>query len=126
MNLPQIQVIGLQPPQRLLQHLHREILIAAVGADLGHQEHAVAPALQRFAHPVFGLAAMIFPAVVEEVDPAVDRLVDDPDRRLLVLRVAEVMSAEASAETLRRCAGRTAASEWRVCFVPGMNALRLR
>ena len=47
-------------------------LLAAVGADLGHHESAVALALQRVAEPLFAHAVVIFPGVVEEIDAGVD------------------------------------------------------
>ena len=57
--------------------------------------------LSAFAHPVFRFAAVIFPAVVEERDAAVDRLRDDPHRRGLVLRVAQMMSAQTQRRDVR-------------------------
>ncbi len=101
MGLPEIEVIGLQAVQRLLEHLHREILAAAVRAYLRHQKYAVAAAPQAFAHPDFALAAMIFPAVVEESDAAVYRFLDDAYRGLLVLGIAQMGGHHmASAESL--------------------------
>jgi len=55
MNLPEIEMVGLKPAQRLLKHSHSEVLIAAVRADLSHQEDAAALALERHTHPVLGL-----------------------------------------------------------------------
>ncbi|OLE65236.1 MAG: hypothetical protein AUI36_08385 [Cyanobacteria bacterium 13_1_40CM_2_61_4] len=43
-DLPHVQVIGLQPPKRLLEHLQREPPAPAVCADLGHQDDLVPPA----------------------------------------------------------------------------------
>ena len=94
MNLPEIEMIGLQAAQRFLQHPHREVLVAAMRADLGHQETWSRRAFQAFAHPVFGFAAMIFPAVVEEGDAAVDGFVHQADSGLLVFGVAEMVAAE--------------------------------
>jgi len=45
-NLPEIEVVGLKTTQRLLQHLYRERTVAAVSADLGHDEGFVALAFE--------------------------------------------------------------------------------
>ena len=45
MNLPKIQVIGLQPPQRFLQLLHRHILGSPMRAHFRHQECLIPLAL---------------------------------------------------------------------------------
>ena len=94
MHLPQIQMIGLQPIQRLLEHPRRDHRLAAVGADLGHQKHFVPAAFQPFSHPVFGLPAVVFPAVVKERYPAIDRFLHDADRRPLVGGIAQVVSTK--------------------------------
>src|ERR1700678_3171214 len=65
-RLPQIQVVGLQTVERFLKHPRGEFAVAAVGADFGHQEDAVAPSLEALAQPVFTLSEMVFPTVVEE------------------------------------------------------------
>ena len=87
-------MVGLQPAQRLVEHLHRQIRAAAVGADLGHEEDLVAPALEATAEPVLGAAVPVLPAVVEKGDAGIDGLVDEPDRLLDRLEIAEVMAAE--------------------------------
>ena len=74
-DLPHVEMIGLQAAQRLLQLLHGHIFAAAVRADLGHQDGAVALALQRLAQPLLALAVVVIPGVVEEVDAGVDGLV---------------------------------------------------
>ncbi len=93
-NLPEIQVIGLQAAQRLVEHGERQILVASVRAYLGHQENAVTHAFESFAHPVFTLAAMILPAVVKEGDPGGDRILHQTYGRSLVFGVAQMMAAE--------------------------------
>jgi Holliday junction resolvasome RuvABC DNA-binding subunit len=45
-NLSEIKVVGLKTTQRLLEHLDRERTIAAVSADLGHDEGFVALAFE--------------------------------------------------------------------------------
>src|SRR3954470_11960136 len=74
MNLPEIEMVGLQTPQRLLKHPHCEIFVASVRAYFGHQEDPFPLATQRRTHPVFGFSAMIFPAIIEKCDAAVDRI----------------------------------------------------
>ena len=109
-DLPQVEMIGLQPAQRLFQHLHGEASVAAVRADLGHQEDFVAAALQALAHPVFGFAAVVFPAVVEERDAAVDGLLNESNGGGDVGSVAEVMAAEAECRNTEHRACQTASS----------------
>ena len=94
-NLPEVEIIGPQPPQRLLELPHRDFRVAAVRADLRHQEDRVAAIVDRATHPLFALAFVIFPGVVEKVDARVDRGVDDPHRLGHRLRLSEVISAEA-------------------------------
>ncbi len=94
-DLPEIEMVGLQAAERLFEHFHGEARFAAVRADLGHQENFVAAALQALAHPVFGFAAMVFPAVVEEGDAAIDGFLDDSNRSGDVWRIAEMVAAKA-------------------------------
>ena len=72
----------------------RQVGAAAVGADLGHEEDLVAPALEPPAEPVLGPAVPVFPAVVEKGDAGIDGLVDEPDGLLHGFEIAEVMAAE--------------------------------
>jgi hypothetical protein len=53
MNLPQIEVIGLEAPQRFLQHLGGQGSVPAMRAHFRRQKNAITAALQTFAHPVF-------------------------------------------------------------------------
>ena len=69
-------------------------------ADLRHQKELLALTLQAFAHPDFGFAAMVFPTVIEEVNAAVDRAVHNCLSRLLVLSIAQMMSAQAKRRDL--------------------------
>jgi hypothetical protein len=87
-------MIGSVPMQRFFEHLQRKGFVAPMRTDLGHQEYAIAQALQTVAHPDFGLASMIFPAVIEESDAAIHGLPDKAYRGALVRRVSEMMSAE--------------------------------
>ena len=76
-NLPQIEMIGLETFQRFFELPHGHLFIAAMRADLGHQKHFVAFAGQRLAHPFLAAMVVVFPGVVEEVDAGVDGFVDD-------------------------------------------------
>ena len=89
-QLPQVEVIGSQAPQGIVEHLHRPHLAAAemVAADLRHQERLVAPAREQLAQEFLGPALMIVPAVVEEVHAGGKGGIDDLGR-LLVDRQAQ-------------------------------------
>ena len=94
-DLPEIEVVGLQPAQALLQLDHRVGRRAVVGAVLGHQEDLVAVAIlrQRVPHAPFRLVVGILPGVVHEGDAVVDGGVNDAGG-LVLRRHAEVKAAE--------------------------------
>jgi hypothetical protein len=94
MHLPQVQVIGLQAAKRFFEHAQAERGITAMRAHFGHQEDLFANTLQPLAHPDFGLAQAIFPAVIKEGDSSVDRFVHQVNGRFLVGRIAKVMASE--------------------------------
>ena len=66
MHLPEVEAVGVQPPQRLFELAHRLALAASVRAHLGHQEDAVAPIAYRLAHHHFRTAVVVLPRVVHE------------------------------------------------------------
>ena len=66
-----------------------------MGANFGHQEGLIAAALQSLAHPVFTFAAMIFPAVIEESDAAIEGFVDQGDGGRFIFGGAEMVAAHA-------------------------------
>src|SRR5205085_3505897 len=110
----EVEVVGPQPAERLVEHFQREVPAAAMGADLGHEEDAVAAAVEAAAEPVFGPAVPVFPAVVEKGHAAVDRFVNEADRVIDGLQVAQMMTAEAqrgdgdagaTERPLRNCVG---------------------
>ncbi len=79
-KLHQVDVIGLQPLQRLVE-------LATVGAllavDLGHQENLLAVAVpQSLPHPDFALAVVVVPAVVQKLMPVSIGGANDPDALL--------------------------------------------
>ncbi len=94
-DLPEIEMIGLQAAEGFFEHLEGEAGVAAVGAGLGHQKDFVAAALEAGAHPNFGFAPAVFPAVVEEGHPTVDRLMNDFNGGFLVGSVAKMVAAKA-------------------------------
>jgi hypothetical protein len=94
-DLIEVDPVGVQPPQGVLDRPHDPApgAAAAVGVvahrveELRGEDDVVAPALERLADDLLGLAGAIDVRGVDEVDPGVERGVDDPDR-LLVIRVA--------------------------------------
>ena len=97
-HLPEVQVIGLQPPQGILQHgqgLLLGFLPLVVGADLGHQEHLVALALHGDAHPFLGAPFGVLPGIVEEGDAHINGGMDDAGGLLEGLRPGQRGAAEA-------------------------------
>jgi hypothetical protein len=93
MDLPQVQMIRLQPPQALVEHLHRQRRIAPMRTNLRHQEDLVATPLKPFAQPVLRLPPVVLPAVVEKRDAPVHSAMDNLDRRLFILRGTQMMPA---------------------------------
>src|ERR1700730_154006 len=93
--LDEIDAIGLQPLERLVELPHRFRVRPPV--DLRHQKDLVAVAIpERLSHPGLARAAVVVPAVVQEVDATVDGRSYDPDAELLVdARQSEVPAAKA-------------------------------
>src|SRR5581483_4696710 len=97
--LEQVQVVGLESLERLVDLLGRLLLRPAV--DLGHQEHFVAVAvLERLTHPLLAGALVVIPRVVHERDAGVDGRADDRDALLLGLLRADVEPADADGRHL--------------------------
>ena len=90
--------------------------------ELGHQENLAAiTAGERLAHALFAYAAVVVPAIVEEVDAAIDCLVHEPDRFCFAKRRhAEVVAAEADSRHALACAAEFAIDHavrgWRSFF----------
>src|SRR5437016_1993909 len=71
--LPKVDMVGLEPSQRVLELTHCRLRIAAVRAHLGHQEDLLAPTIrQRFSHSDLALPFMVFPRIVHEGDSRID------------------------------------------------------
>ena len=94
-HLPQVQMVGVQTSQRLLELAHRHFRIAPVRAHLGHQEHRRPAVANGAAHATLALAVVVLPRVVEEVDPGIDGGVGDPHRLRHRLDQAQVVATEA-------------------------------
>jgi hypothetical protein len=101
MNLPEIEMVGLQAAERFFQHKQREAAIAAMGAGFGHQKNFIAQAFKAGPHPDFGFAATVFPAIVEERNAAIDRLMDDFNCGFNVGHAAEMVATQAEGGNLR-------------------------
>ena len=100
MDLPEVQLVPLQPLQRPFQLLYRYFLVTTMGAYLGHEEDFVAPSGERAGQPVLGLAGVILPPGVEEVDSIVDGLVDDVHDLFDRVGIAQVVPAQAQRQDL--------------------------
>ena len=82
MNLDQVQMIGLQAAEGLLQLLPGRRHRAPI--DLGHQERLLAVAVtERFAHSNLTQAAVVVPAVIQEINPGIERHAHNPARFLI-------------------------------------------
>src|ERR1700688_764575 len=101
MDLPQVQMIGLIPPQRVFEHLHRKLAASPMGADLCHQEHLVAaPVPKRPSQDGLGLDVVILPSVIEESNACVYRLVNELHRLIQGRYVAKMMNAHSDCENV--------------------------
>src|SRR6202795_2436990 len=88
-------MVGAQPLQGLLQLLHRNLLISAVGANLAHQKNSGAPALQTKPHPFFAAVVVVLPCVVEKSDSRIYRLLNQAYGQIARLHFPEMISANA-------------------------------
>src|SRR5579863_4642679 len=64
-------------------------------ADLGHENHFFSAAAERFAHPLFALAVVILPGVIEEIDAVIERVSYDLIGFILGLCGAQVKASQA-------------------------------
>ena len=86
-HLVEVDVVGAQPAQRVLDLAHDPAagpaavvgLVAHRHEELGGQDDVVAAALQGLADDLLGHAAGVDVGGVDEVDPGVEGAVDDPD-----------------------------------------------
>ncbi len=92
MDLPQVQMVGLQPPQRLFQLPHGNVFAAPMSADLGHHHSVLPLAFERCAHNFFTVPIVIIPGIVEEVDSRIHRNRDNLVGVFLIFRRAQVIA----------------------------------
>src|ERR1700683_3098487 len=98
-ELQQVEVVGLQTAKGLFDLLRGRFFGVAV--DFGHQEGLVAITIeQRFAHAYFTLAIIVVPAVIEEINSAIERGTDDTNAFLLGRLPAHMPTTEADARNL--------------------------
>jgi hypothetical protein len=82
-KLHRVDMVRLQPPQRLVDLSRRRFLGATV--ELRHQEDLFPVSVpERLAQDHFALSAVVVPAVIYERNPVVDRGAHDADTIVLV------------------------------------------
>ena len=97
-DLPQVEIVGAQAPQRVFELAHRDSGVAAVRADLRHQEHTVTAVRDRLGPCAVSLETIVVvPGVVHERDAGIDRSMGEPHRGAVGIRHPEVPAAEAEA-----------------------------
>src|SRR4051812_1717834 len=92
MDLVEVDVVGVQAPQRVLDGLHDPAaraalvvdLVAHLAVELRGEDDVVAAAFEGLADDLLVLALRIDVGRVDEVDARVERGVDDPDRLVVV------------------------------------------
>ena len=93
-NLPDIEMIGLQPVQRCLQHTHRSFPIT-VRAGGAHDDNVLSHALESEAKLLFAEASVKLPGIVEDVDAMVDGFGNHTVHFSLIGNGAEMKAAHA-------------------------------
>ena len=93
-DLPEIQMVGLQSAQRILELAHRDFGATSVRADLRHQKDLVAPADERLAHALFTQSRVVVPGVVHERDAAIHCGLDESGREPFGLLCTHVPAPE--------------------------------
>ena len=102
-ELPQIDHIGPQAAQAVLQMFHGGLFVAAV--VLCHEEDLLSITVCKgLAHELFGPAVVVFPGVVQERNAHIDGLSDQPDRLAVVSDSADVASSQPKHGDLQACA----------------------
>ncbi len=96
-DLPEVEIVGLQAPQRVFELPHRDLGVAPVRADLRHEEDLVATIDDRPAHALLAEPVVVVPGVVEEGDARADGGVHQAHGRLVRLRHAQVPAAQTDA-----------------------------
>src|ERR1700751_2050902 len=88
-------MVSAQSLQRVLQLLHGDLLISAVGANLAHQEDFIAPSLETKPHPFLAAVVVVLPRVVEKSDSRIYRLLHQAYGQIARLHRPQVISAYA-------------------------------
>jgi hypothetical protein len=91
-DLVEVDPVGAEPPQRPVDRLDDPAAggAAVVGvvverqSDLGREHDVVAPPGQCLADDLLGFAGRVDVRGVDEVDPGLERAVDDPDRGVVI------------------------------------------
>ena len=99
-NLPDVEMIGLQTGKRRIQHAHGNVLIGAVGGDCAHDDDFVSFALERDAKLLFAEASVKLPCIVEDVDAVVDGFGNHVVHLSLISNGAEMEAAQSQDGTL--------------------------
>ena len=94
MNLPKVEVIGLQTAEGVLELLQGDLLVTPVRTDFGHEDNLLATTLNRLAHEFLGSSAVVFPGVVEEGDPCFDGFVQNANGLGLLLDTTPMGAAK--------------------------------
>jgi len=102
-NLPDIEMIGLQTGQRRIQHAHRNVLIGAMRADGAHDDDFVSFAFKGDAKLLFAEASVKLPGIVEDVDAVVDGFGNHIVHLSLIGNGAEMETANAQDGTFKAC-----------------------
>jgi hypothetical protein len=102
MELQQIDEIRLQPFQRLVELLRGGVLRPAI--HLGHKEDLLTITVpQHLTHSQFvapGALVVISGGIIPEIDSAVDRGPNNPDREILVLNPPDMRTAHSDHDTV--------------------------
>ena len=97
MVVVEVDVVGAQPFERRLQraaHVVPRSLRALAHPELGREHDLIATPFEDLAEETLALAAPVDVRRVEEVDPFLERALDDGPRPVEVEAAAEVVAAE--------------------------------
>ena len=100
-NLPDIQMIGMQTGKRRIEHAHRNVLIGTMRTDGAHHDDFVSFALEGDAKLLFAEASMKLPGIVKDVDAVVDGFGNDIVHLSLISNGAEMEAPHAQDGTFK-------------------------
>src|SRR5258708_30298729 len=87
-------MISAQALQGFLELMYGDLIVPHVSADIGHEEHFVAPALQGAPHPFLAAVVVVLPRVVEESHACVHCLLNYAHGIIERAKSSQVISAE--------------------------------